>query len=164
LGTHRPAPAEPARPGRRTQDEGVMKKPTRRQIVLVAIATLVLAVIVVALLPDPLPVDTAAVVRDSLRVTVEEEGRTAVVERNAGAGPWRLEPPRPAILAPRNRAQADAALRAAGAAVEEAAIVAERARADLRRYETLFEAGAIAERDIEQARAEVVRAEAALTA
>src|SRR5690606_24079954 len=104
--------------GRRTQDEGVMKKPTRRQIVLVAIATLVLAVIVVALLPDPLPVDTAAVVRDSLRVTVEEEGRTAVVDRyvvtapvvayarrieleegdivNAGDVLVRLEPPRPA--------------------------------------------------------------------
>src|SRR5690606_36042741 len=75
-----------------------------------------------------------------------------------------LEPPRAAILDPRNQAQADAAVRAARAAVEDAVAAAERANADLSRYETLFAAGAITAQEIEQARAAAVRAGAALEA
>lgn len=75
-----------------------------------------------------------------------------------------LEPPRAAILDPRNQAQANAAVRAARAAVQEAAVAAERADADLARFERLFDAGAITAQEIEQARAAAVRAGASLEA
>jgi len=163
-----------------------MKRPTRRQVVLGAIAVLILVLIVFAFLPEPVPVDAAVVTKGPLRVTVEEEGRTEVADRyvvtapvvayarritleegdlvNAGDVLVQLEPPRAAILDPRNQAQADAAVRAARAAVEDAVAAAERANADLSRYETLFAAGAITAQEIEQARAAAVRAGAALEA
>lgn len=55
-----------------------MKRPTRRQVVLGAIAVLILVLIVFAFLPEPVPVDAAVVTKGPLRVTVEEEGRTEV--------------------------------------------------------------------------------------
>src|SRR5690606_14997884 len=175
---------QPARPGRRAQDEGVMKRPTRRQIVIGVIAAAVLAAVVFAFLPESRLVDTAAVTRGPLRVTVEEEGRTEIVDRyvvtspvvayarritleagdivNSGDVLVQLEPPRAAILDPRTQAQANAAVRSARARVGDAAIAAERASADRARYETLFEAGAITVQEVEQARAAAAHAGAAL--
>ncbi len=161
-----------------------MKRPTRRQIVIGVIAAAVLAAVVFAFLPESRLVDTAAVTRGPLRVTVEEEGRTEIVDRyvvtspvvayarritleagdivNSGDVLVQLEPPRAAILDPRTQAQANAAVRSARARVGDAAIAAERASADRARYETLFEAGAITVQEVEQARAAAAHAGAAL--
>jgi HlyD family secretion protein len=152
---------------------------TRRRIIIAAIAVLVAVAIIFAFLPDAVPVQTATVERASLRVMVEEEGRTEVTDRyaitapvaafvqridlevgdvvTAGAAIARLEPPRKPLLDPRSRTEAAAHVRAAQATAE--ATASERAR-----LERLAAAGAATPQALEQATGEARRAAADLEA
>lgn len=58
-----------------------MKKPETRTLIYLAIATVIVVVIVMAFLPDPVPVDTAIVERGPMQVTIDEKGETRVRDR-----------------------------------------------------------------------------------
>ncbi len=111
----------------------------------------------VALWPTTVPVDTATAVRGSLIVTVDEEGQTRVRDRfvvgapvagrvlriqlepgdevHAGDVVAQLQPETPALLDARSRAEAEAALASARAAVGRAGADEQRARATLAQAE-----------------------------
>jgi HlyD family secretion protein len=161
-----------------------MKKPTRRQTILLAAGILILIIVVFAFLPDRVPVDIAEVTRGPLLVIVEEEGETRIHDRYVVTAPVaayarridveagdvivqgqplvQLEPPRATDLDPRAQAQAQAAVNTAAAVVEDAAVVAQRTAADRERMQTLHDAGAITQVELEEARAAAVRAAARL--
>ncbi|MFN7950102.1 MAG: HlyD family efflux transporter periplasmic adaptor subunit [bacterium] len=127
-----------------------MTSSKRRALLAIGITGLA-AVIGYAFVPQPAPVDAAKVGRGPMRVTVDDEGKTRVVDRfvvhapiagrlrrvSLRAGdPVRahetvlatIEPSDPALLDPRSRAEAEARERAAGAARERAAVEVKRAR------------------------------------
>jgi HlyD family secretion protein len=161
-------------------------KITRKRAVLAGIGVLLLAAMVYLFLPEPEVVQTATVRRGPLQVTVEEEGEIRVVDRyvitapvsaflqrldlevgdlvEAGQVLARFESPRSAILDPRSRTEADARLAAARAGLADAEAVAAQTEADLGRLTRLHETGAATAQALEQARAEAVRARAALDA
>jgi|SRR5690625_28571 len=170
-----------------------MKKPTRRQVILILIGVVVAAVIVYGLMPTPVPVETEEVDRGPLRVTVEEEGETQVVDRyvvsspvaafarrievdagdlvEAGQPLVALEAPRAAILDPRTEAEAQARVAAAHAQVAQAdeqiraaAATARLAREERDRAERLAADASITRQQLEQATADADRAEASLEA
>ncbi|MGB5592235.1 MAG: biotin/lipoyl-binding protein, partial [Gammaproteobacteria bacterium] len=58
-----------------------------RNIAMSALALVVLAALVFGFMPRPVPVDTATVRRGPLQVTVEEEGRTRVIDRYVLSAP-----------------------------------------------------------------------------
>lgn len=120
------------------------------------------AVIVLAVWPEPVPVDTSAVERESLVVTVDEDGRTRIEDRYVISAPLggqvaridlepgdavvvgqvlaRIEPTSAPLLDPRSRQTAQARLSAASAAREQA----------LARVDGVRSALAFAEQDAEQ--------------
>jgi len=158
---------------------------------LIALAVVVAAGIVLALRPPPEPVSLATAERASLAVTVEEEGRTRVRERydiSAPVAAWcpriTLEPgdpvaegetlvalhPVPAgALDPRARAEAQAGVERARAALEgeQARLEAARAtaayaRSEYQRVSALRLDGEVSRSEVERAAAEARRAEAEL--
>lgn len=127
----------------------------KRRALMAGIAAALAAVIVYAFLPQPVPVDLAAVARGALRVTVADEGKTRVVDRFVVHAPLAgrlrrialeagdpvkagetvlavIEPSDPALLDPRSRAEAEAREKAAIAARERAAAETQRAQTALR--------------------------------
>lgn len=112
---------------------------TRAKIGMLATAVVVVAGIAFGLMPRAVPVDLAEVTRAPLAVTVEEEGKTRVIERYQVTAPVAgyarrsglkagdavaagqvlavIEPLRAVALDPRARAQAQAQVSAAQAAV-----------------------------------------------
>jgi len=158
-----------------------MDRTLRRRVVLIASAALVLAAVVWAFLPKPVPVSTAVVRRAPLEQVVEQEGKTEVVNRYAISAPVpafvqriavqvgddvargqpvvRLEPPRSPILDPRARREAAARVDAARAALTQAGAGAVTATADRQRTERLAAGGSATRQALEQARS---AAEAAL--
>lgn len=163
-----------------------MNRVTRKRIILAGIGLLVLAVVVYGFLPNPLPVQTATVERGALQVIVEEEGETRVQDRYVISSPVsafvrrieleagdsvvvgqpvvRLEPPRATAFDSRLRAEGEARVDAASAAVQQAAVAAERAEAERGRMERLHAGGAATQQALEQAVAEAARANASLDA
>ncbi|MHB1223191.1 MAG: efflux RND transporter periplasmic adaptor subunit [Gemmatimonadaceae bacterium] len=155
--------------------------PSRRQSIWAGLVVAVLALLAFTMRPAALAVEGAAVTRGPMRVTIDEEGQTRVRERwvvsapvNGRLGRSSLEAGdavsrgqvvarmQPAALDPRARAEAEAAVRAAAAALDEArsAIAPARtarahARREAERARTLAAAGAVSTRDVELA----VRAE-----
>lgn len=140
-------------------------------------------------MPRPVPVDVAAAGRGPLRVTVEEEGRTRVIDRYVVSAPVagyvqriqlrvgdavvqcqtlaELEPLRSAVLDPRSRAEAEARVAAAQAAVLAAEQTARAAVADAQiaqkdyaRRKALFQDGRISREEHDRAEAAARRAEA----
>jgi HlyD family secretion protein len=139
--------------------------------------------------PAPVLVETATVARGTFRITVNEDGRTRVKDRYLVSAPLtgsiarpsleagdavsqgdvlvRMLPTASPMLDPRARAEAEARVEAAGAAVRQAATAVERTRAALifarreaERQRTLLRAGAAAPQVAEQAElAERMRAE-----
>lgn len=163
----------------------------RRWVVVTAVAVLVVAAVIYGFMPRPVPADVAKTVRGPLSVTVEEEGRTRVIDRFVVSAPVdgfmrrielevgdpvqkgrtvvELEPLRSSVLDPRSRAAAEAAvsgaeaaLRAAEERARAAAADAAYARSSFERTKKLYEAGYAAEDAFEQARSESQRSEAGL--
>src|SRR5690606_15608770 len=127
---------------RSSRPENDMPTLTRRRILIIAGAVIVLALVIYGFLPDPIPVETASVVRGALQQFVEEEGETQVTDKytitspvaafvrrielkagdaiDAGQVVAELEPPRAPILDVRTREEAEARVSAAQAAVAQA--------------------------------------------
>ena len=147
----------------------------RRWVILLGIAAAVVALVVYGLMPRPVMVNVSKVTRGALRVTVEEEGKTRVQDRFVVSAPVsgfvrritldvgdkvtrgqvvaQLEPLRSTVLDPRSRAEAEARVesaKAALAAAKENARVAvasdDYARAKMERTKKLHESG-IASKD-----------------
>ena len=119
-----------------------MKKWLRRAVPAV-VALLVLAAIAYGLWPRPVEADLGEVTRGPMRVTVDEEGKTRIRERYIVSAPLAgsllrvllkagnpvvagqtvlaiMEPSDPALLNAREKAEAEARVRAAEAAVQQA--------------------------------------------
>lgn len=169
----------PAAPNGQNKNGAGTRRWTRRLPWLGAM--LLVALIVVGLWPKPLPVEVAVVARGDLAVTVNEEGMTRVKNRYVITSPvagqlrrvaWKagavveagktvlavLESGGADLLDARGQAQAEARVRAAEAAREQAA--AQRARAaanakmqrdDFARQQTLFKAGTLSRQEFDVA-------------
>lgn len=166
-----------------------MSAPQRRRIFVIAVAVGILALIVYGFLPKPIPVEAVQASRAALRVTVEEEGRTRVRNRFVVSAPVPgflrritleagdtvakgqaiagLEPLRSTALDPRSRAEAEAAVAAAQAALDAArentraaTADAEYARERADRTKLLFANGYVARDALDQAQADAKRTEA----
>ena len=162
----------------------------KRRLGLILLALLVLTAIIYGFIPAPVMIDSAQVVRDSMRVTVSEEGRTRVKDRFVVSAPVagylrrielqvgdgaeqgmtlaELEPVRSDVLDPRSRAQARARVAAAEASLEAArenarAAVsdAEYARNEYERLRKLCEVKCvISEDELDRAEAQARRSQA----
>lgn len=161
----------------------------RKLFILLIIAAVVLAT-VYGFLPKAVEVDLADVSRGRLQVTIEEEGRTRLKERFVVTAPVAgylerirtkvgdkvakgqtvatLEPLRSPALDPRSRAEAEAAVKAAEAALAAAGEKESAAAADaaylgkrMERLGNLYARGSIAKDQYDQIRAENDKAQAA---
>lgn len=164
---------------------------TRTRMVLLALASVVLALIYIGLRPMPLAVTLAPVATGLLRVTIEEEGRTRIRERFdisapvAGYAPrvelhpgdpiereqtlLELQPTPATALDARAYAEAQARADRARAALEaeQSRLRAAEARLDLarqefERVETLYRSGTVSRREFDNAAAALKEAEAML--
>jgi len=147
----------------------------------------------VSLAPRPTLVDSATVSRGPLQVSIVEEGKTRVADRYIVSAPTagyarrlrfkvgdqiaagqvllRLDPLASDVLDPRGRAQAEARVRAAEAAIQPALDEVQAAKADVRYWETELPriqdgvaAGVTAARELNQAESSQRTAEARLDA
>jgi HlyD family secretion protein len=161
----------------------------RARIGITLLALAVAGGLAYGFLPRAVPVDIVAASKGPLSVTVEEEGKTRVMERYVVSAPMAgyarridlqvadavkagqvlalIEPARSDALDPRSRAQAGAQVKAADAAVaaarenaRAAAAGAELARQELARAESLRKSNFIAEQTLDRARSEVNRTQA----
>jgi HlyD family secretion protein len=157
---------------------------------LIAAVLIVGAIVAVAVWPEAIEVDLAAVERRAMQVTIDEEGETRVRDRfvlsapvagrlqrielepgdevTQGAVVARLVPAEAPLIDPRARAELTAAVEASRAAVTQTQAERDRAAANLghardalRRREQLVEAGAVSREDLESARRDVLTAEGA---
>jgi HlyD family secretion protein len=157
----------------------------------IAIGLLIVAGLIYGFMPRPLAVDLAEVIRGPLTVTIVEEGRTRVIDRFVLSAPVAgfarrveldvgdpifrgdrvliLEPLRSDVLDPRRRAEAEARVAAARAAlhgaeqkVAAAAADAEFTAAELARKERLRAERTISEDELDRARASARAAAATL--
>lgn len=164
---------------------------TRKQIILIAVGVLVVVAIIYGFRPTPRNVQTAEVTRAPLRVIVEEEGETRVVDRFQVAAPIaayarrapidvgdyvqagqvivELEAPRSGILDPRMRAETAARVEAARASVRQATeqmrsaeAAARRAEEERARMERLLAEDAATQQALDRVTTEAQQAEAAL--
>lgn len=147
--------------------------PTLKRISYVVLAIGLVALIGYGLRPKPVSVDVANAVRGPMRVTVDEDGETRIKERFMVSAPIggqlqritfksghlvkagetilaTIEPHNPALLDPRDRAELEARVNAAGATVEQARAQLSRSKSDadlaqgeLGRSKQLNESGAI---------------------
>lgn len=157
-----------------------MKNATSR-IILASAALAAAGLLAFALWPAAVPVETGAVVRGPLRVTVDEDGKTYIRERYTVSAPLAgrlgrivlkagdvvragetvvatIDPGDPALLDPRARAQAEARVKAAEAALQQAeatrsraGAALEQAQSDLSRLRQLQERGSGRLAEIENA-------------
>jgi len=166
-----------------------MNAQNRRRIFVIAVGLIVLIAVGYGFLPKPVAVETAKAARGPLRVTVEEEGRTRVKDRfvvsapvaghlrritldvgdavRQGDGVASLAPLGSTVIYPRSRAEAEAAVAAAKAALTAAQEKAHAAGADAQyarerwvRMQKLAADGYISRDDRDQAESENQKAEA----
>lgn len=164
-----------------------MTLPRHWGLVLAGIA--LLAALAWGLIPQPVPVDMRAAETAPLRVTVEEEGRTRVIDRYVVSAPVagfarrielkvgdaieqgqtlvELEPLRSEVLDPRSRAEAEARVAAAEASVQGAEANARASSADAQiaakeyeRRKTLRKDKSISREELDRAESTWQRAEA----
>jgi HlyD family secretion protein len=143
-----------------------------------------LAATVFAFMPKPVPVETAIVERGDLRVTVDEDGKTRVIDRYVVSAPLggtmgrielhpgdrveldtllaTIEPIEPPLLDARTRAETQARLlasqaakRQASAAVNRAKVAYEFAQDERDRTATLVGKGSVSQRTLDLAELEV---------
>jgi len=162
----------------------------RRAWLIVIVAVIILA-ITYGFLPKPVPVETAEVKRGYMRVDIEEEGKTRVMDRYVISAPvsgfalridfvvgdmlskgqtiTALEPLRSSVLDPRSRAEAEARVSAAEAALNSAKENTSAAQASagfakkgLSRIENLFKEELATQENLDAAETESHRTEAAL--
>jgi HlyD family secretion protein len=160
-----------------------------RWVIIIAVLISVGIAIVYGFLPKPVPVDMAKAWRGTMRVTIEEEGKTRVRDRFVVSSPIsgfmrrirldvgdpvkkgstvvELEPLRSEVLDPRSRAAAEATVSAAEATLRAAeenarakAADAEYTKANLERIRKLFNAGFMPKDSLEKAESEARRTEA----
>ncbi len=153
----------------------------RRNIGLGLVGVAIVAAIAWGFRPQPQPVDLAAVARGPLQVSVEEEGKSRVIDHYVISAPvsgyaprigfkvgdtvsqgetvLELEPLRPAALDARSRAEAqarvaaaEAALRAAQEKVSAARADAEQARTEYERLQGLRRIQSVSQNDLDRAR------------
>jgi len=165
-----------------------MKVNIRRRIAVVAVIGLVIVAVAYGFMPKPVPVDVKKAERGPLRVTIDEEGKTRVKDRFVVSSPVSgymrrvelevgdrvskgqtlvsLEPARSGVLDPRSRAEAEATVSAARAALKTAeensraaAADAEYAGQKLERNRTLVEKGYVARDLFDQSVSEAKRTE-----
>ncbi len=170
-----------------------MKPVTRRRLLYLGVGLLVLGALVYGFWPKPIPVDIATATVGPLVVTIEEEGQTRIQERyiirspimgyadrvtldpgdfvRQGQTVVTLRPPRAGVLDPAGRAQTEAQVEAARAALrgEQERLVSARAAAalaesELRRAERLYAQEILAEQALEQNRTAAEQAQAAVAA
>jgi HlyD family secretion protein len=151
-----------------------------KRIVAILAALGIIALIVMAMMPKPVPVETGTVTRGPLQVTVDEDGQTRVQNRyvitapvaghlerielragdevEVGALLARVTPTTSPLLDRRSRDQVEAQARAAGAAVSRAKAMAEsvrlareQAERDLKRTRSLADSGALSDHALEEA-------------
>ncbi len=153
----------------------------RRALGIGVVLAVVVAGLVFAFMPQPVPVDIASVVHGPLRVTIDEEGRTRVKDVYVVSSPLAgralrtdveagdfvsagetviamIEPTAPAFLDIRSRREREAAVKAAEAALTLAEADRERAQAELsyaqselRRAESLVAREAISKAALDRA-------------
>jgi HlyD family secretion protein len=168
-----------------------MKAEIRRRVLVISVITVVALGLGYGFMPKPVSVDVVPAMTGTLRVTVEEEGRTRVKDRFVVSAPVagylrrielevgdtvrkgqvvaRLEPLRSAVLDPRSRAEAEAAVASARASLAAAKEKARAAAADADysrernlRMKKLASNGYISKDDLEQAESENKKADAIL--
>ncbi|HEX6549752.1 MAG TPA: HlyD family efflux transporter periplasmic adaptor subunit [Gammaproteobacteria bacterium] len=157
-----------------------------RRLVLIAVAVLIAGAIVYAYMPRPVEVSVTTISHGYMSVSVEEEGRTRVRERYVVTAPvsayaprlllhvgdgvqtnqvlTELEPLPPGVLDVRSRAQAEARVAQARAALRAAQTNADAAQAsagyaarELQRLRSLKPSGAVSQAAVDQADAEARR-------
>lgn len=164
----------------------------RKRIIIGLITAVVILLIGYGFWPKPIVVEANRVNDASLRVTVEEEGRTRVTDRYAVTAPVSglalridldvgdsvfkdrpvlyMEPVYPEVLDPRRQAEAQARVRATQAALNAAGETAKAAKSDARlaesewkRIQSLFDAGSATRQMLDHARADYLRASSGLS-
>ena len=158
---------------------------------LIVSALIIIIIIVVGFIPRPILVDVAIVNRDTLQFTIEEEGKTRIIDRYVLSAPVDgfarrldlnvgdhveknqrilcLEPLRSNVLDPRSRAEAGARLSAANSTlsaakrrVNAAAADAEFAANELERSKRLYQSRIISLEHFQQAETNARRTKANL--
>lgn len=159
-----------------------MQPTTRRRILIITVATVVIIGVIYGFLPKPVSVDVAQASRAPMTVTIEEEGKTRVRDRfvisspvtgfmrrillkvgdivNKGQQVAVIEPLQSSVLDPRSRAEAEAAATVAQSAINTAEERERAAEADaaygrknLERQRELHALGYVARDVLEQAEA-----------
>ncbi|MGB5458131.1 MAG: efflux RND transporter periplasmic adaptor subunit [Gammaproteobacteria bacterium] len=162
----------------------------RRRLTWLAVSVLIIAALTYGFLPQPRPVDTARVTRGPMAVSIEEEGKTRVVDRYIVSAPVAgtscrvdldvgdpikkdqtlitIKPLKSQALDPRSRAEAqshvaaaESALHAAEQNVKSTSAEAELAEKELARLQPLYEKGHISQGQLDQATALVRTTQAA---
>jgi HlyD family secretion protein len=181
-----PTPPTPRAPSREAIDLAARRQSTRRwarRIVTMLVLLALVAIFVLALQPQPAAVDVATVDRGPIEVTVDEPGRTRVLDRYTVSAPLagnlgrlalhasdtvsegqvvaRIVPLAPPLLDARTRIEADARLDEARARRDQARFsithareLADFAARELARQQQLTAAGASPPRALEQAEVE----------
>ncbi len=163
----------------------------RNHLGLIITAVVIIIVIVIGFIPRPVLVDVAIAKRDTLQVTIEEEGKTRVIDRYVLSAPVDgfarrldldigdtvekdqrllcLEPLRSTVLDPRSRAEAEARVSAAQATLNAARRNVNAAEADadfaareLERLKKLYDSRTISLDRFQQAEANARRTRANL--
>jgi HlyD family secretion protein len=163
----------------------------KRRVWLFILLAVILLAIGYGFIPKPVPVETFEVKRGYMSVTIEEEGKTRVVNRfmvsapvagfalridldvgdeiSKGEAIIELEPLRSNVLDPRSRAEAKARVAAAEAALNSAKENARAAKAsadfakkELERIRQLFKEELVAQENLDEAETETLRTEAVL--
>ncbi|MDH3638244.1 MAG: HlyD family efflux transporter periplasmic adaptor subunit, partial [Gammaproteobacteria bacterium] len=170
-----------------------MPLPLRNHPGVVVVALAVIGLLIWGFWPQSVLVEAVAVKRAPLTVTIEEEGRTRVIDRFIISAPvdgmacrvqldvgdpveqgqilLTITPLEPQVLDPRRRAEAEARVAAAQAALKSARQRAESAKAssafhtsELKRLRPLLEKGVISQGVFDKAEMERLTAKAALRA
>jgi HlyD family secretion protein len=153
---------------------------SKRKFAVIFIASAVVGGIVFALLPKPVSIESAPVIRGPLEVTVRDDGRTRIKDRYMVSAPLAgqlqrvlfkpghgvserdvlavIEPADPELLDPRTYAAAQARVRAAEEGLKQAEAELERnvagfeyAQNDLKRVRELFQAGTVSSQEMDRA-------------